>query len=90
MNLKIIAISDTRSYAWKVLVELDNATLGKLVRDADRSRLESATPPAIGTDFDLAPTLERLYDLELRERNVKVLDESIQKILEPKKDSRPL
>lgn len=82
-SLKVAAISEQRSHAWKVLVEIDFWTLREL---CPTSPPRQDVPPPPGTEFDLRPLLLRLQGLEFRERDARQLGELLAK-LQPKPEA---
>lgn len=81
--LTVAAISDPKSYGWKVLVEIDFWTLRELCPTSPPAQADAPKP---GTVFDLQPILLRLESLESRERDAKKLGELLAK-LQPKPEA---
>lgn len=73
--MKVIAITNPARHGWKVMVELSRNEIAMLCRTQfnEHERTYSGSPPDVGDEFDLGPTmvrLEALEALELRENEV--------------------
>lgn len=84
--MKVIAVSTPPEshYSYRVIVELTDREI-----DAFERKGRGSTTPKVGEEINIQPVLDRLYELEQRERDLKHLGELLTKFLPKPNPSEP-